>query len=338
MAQPASSSSAVSSTSSMAVDPYNLSPADQPGLILVTQQLVEDNYHSWSRAMQKALNSKRKLGFITGSVPKPDPITEPEKFENWQCVNDVISTWILNSVTKEIATSLVYTDSAAKLWNNFKERFQHGNGPRVFELKRDLMNLRHGAMSVSQYFTRIKVLWEELNSYRPVQCNCGDARAMQEFLQAGYIHCFLMGLDESFSQIRGKILLLEPLPTINKVLSLVTQEEKHRAIIGASLNFASQNQVAFLARNQQPPQSQGRGRGMVKKDRPLCSHCGILGHTIDKCYKIHGYPPNFGKGRNMKPSIHHVSTSQSTSDAQISPNLAPTQVQQLLTLLNDHKI
>ncbi|XP_025608274.1 uncharacterized protein [Arachis hypogaea] len=247
MAQPASSSSAVSSASSMDVDPYNLSPADQP-------------------------------------------------------------------------------NSVAELWNDLKEHFQHENGPRMFELKRDLMNLRQGAMFVSRYFTRIKVLWEELNSYRPVQCNCGDARAMQEFLQAEYIHCFLMGLDESFSQIRGQISLLEPLPTINKVLFLVTQEEKHRAI-GASLNSASQNQVAFLARNQQPPQSQGRCRGMVKKDRPLCSYCEILGHTINKCYKIHGYPPNFGKGRNMKPSVHHVSTSQSTSDAQISPNLTPTQVQ-----------
>ncbi|XP_016164977.1 uncharacterized protein LOC107607550 [Arachis ipaensis] len=196
----------------MTIDPYNLSLADQPGLILVTQQLSEDNYHSWSRAIRKALNAKRKLGFITGSVPQPDPTTEPEKLENWQCVNDVVSTWILNS----LATSLVYTNSAAKLWNDLKDRFQHGNGPHVFELKRDLMNLCQGTMTISQYFTKIKVLWEELNSYRPVQCNCGDARAMQEFLQAKYVHYFLMGLDESYSQIRGQILLMEPLPAINK--------------------------------------------------------------------------------------------------------------------------
>ncbi|XP_016199632.1 uncharacterized protein LOC107640636 [Arachis ipaensis] len=258
--------------------------------------------------MQKALNAKRKLGFITGSVPKPDPITEPEKFENWQCANDVISTLILNSVTKEVATSLVYIDSAVELWNDLKECLQHGNIPRVFELKRDLMNLRQGATSVSQYFIRIKVLWEELNSYHPVQCNCGDVHATQEFLQVEYIHYFLMGLDESFFQIRGQILLLEPLPTINKVISL------------------------------QPTQSQGHDRGMMKKDRPLVSHCEILGHTIDKCSKIHGYPPNFGKGKNTKPSVHHISTSQSNSDAQINPNLTPTQVQQLLTLLNNKKI
>ncbi|XP_072079223.1 uncharacterized protein [Arachis hypogaea] len=148
-------------------------------------------------------------------------------------------------------------------------------------------------MTISQYFTKIKVLWEELNSYRPVQCNCSDARAMQEFLQAEYVHCFLMGLDESYSQIRGQILLMEPLPAINKVLSLVTQEEKYRAL-GASLNSLPQPQVAFLARNPHATQPQGRGRGTLKKYRPLCSHCDLLGHTIDKYYKLHRFPPNFG--------------------------------------------
>ncbi|KAJ1413267.1 hypothetical protein SESBI_19813 [Sesbania bispinosa] len=42
------------------------------------------------------------------------------------------------------------------------------------------------------------------------------------------------------------------------------------------------------------------------KDRPLCSHCGILGHTIDKCYKLHGYPPGFknkSKGPNMVAQV-----------------------------------
>ncbi|XP_072077954.1 uncharacterized protein [Arachis hypogaea] len=157
--------------------------------------------------MCKALNAKRKLGFINGSVFSPASITEPESFENWQCVNDVVSKWILNSVSKAIATSLVYTDSAAK-----------------------------GTMSVSQYFTKIKVLWEELNSYKPVQCNCVNARAMHAFLQAEYVHCFLMGLDDSFTQIRDHILLMEPILAVNKVLSLITQEEKHRALeVGSNL-------------------------------------------------------------------------------------------------------
>ncbi|EOA34494.1 hypothetical protein CARUB_v10022035mg [Capsella rubella] len=27
--------------------------------------------------------------------------------------------------------------------------------------------------------------------------------------------------------------------------------------------------------------------------KPKCSHCHKIGHTADKCYKLHGYPPGF---------------------------------------------
>jgi len=30
-----------------------------------------------------------------------------------------------------------------------------------------------------------------------------------------------------------------------------------------------------------------------KKYKIVCTNCGFFGHTMDKCYKIHGYPPRF---------------------------------------------
>jgi hypothetical protein len=47
-----------------------------------------------------------------------------------------------------------------------------------------------------------------------------------DFYHQEYITHFLMGLNDSFSNIRGQILLLEPLLPINKVFSLVLQEER----------------------------------------------------------------------------------------------------------------
>ena len=41
---------------------------------------------------------------------------------------------------------------------------------------------------------------------------------------------FLMGLNESYNQIRGQILLIDPLPSINKVYSLLIQDESQRSI------------------------------------------------------------------------------------------------------------
>jgi len=33
---------------------------------------------------------------------------------------------------------------------------------------------------------------------------------------------------------------------------------------------------------------QGRGRGNTR----VCSFCNITNHTVETCYKKHGYPPN----------------------------------------------
>lgn len=44
-------------------------------------------------------------------------------------------------------------------------------------------------------------------------------------------HAFSMGLNDYFTHICGQILLVEPLSTINKVFSLVLQEEQQRGIL-----------------------------------------------------------------------------------------------------------
>ncbi|XP_075636524.1 uncharacterized protein LOC142608719 [Castanea sativa] len=42
----------------------------------------------------------------------------------------------------------------------------------------------------------------------------------------------------------------------------------------------------------------GKG-GNSKKDRHVCTYCGLIGHIADKCYKLHGYPPGYKpKGGN----------------------------------------
>ena len=99
---------------------------------------------------------------------------------------------------------------------------------------------------------------------------------------------FLMGLNETYSQIRGQILLLDPLPLINKVYSLLIQDESQRSIAHSvgdyvkSTALAAQSVVgsANLAYGGGPVGKDSKNKG---KDRPVCSHCGITGHTMEKC-------------------------------------------------------
>ncbi|KAM0985672.1 hypothetical protein ACFX13_013132 [Malus domestica] len=52
-------------------DPLYLHHSDQPRAILVTQQLNEETYPTWSRAMIMALIAKNKEGFIDGTIKRP---------------------------------------------------------------------------------------------------------------------------------------------------------------------------------------------------------------------------------------------------------------------------
>ena len=54
-----------------------------------------------------------------------------------------------------------------------------------------------------------------------------------------YVFHFLMGLNDSFGTLIGKILLIERFPSLSKVSSLILQEEKRRSI-GNTINVVQQ--------------------------------------------------------------------------------------------------
>ena len=102
---------------------------------------------------------------------------------------------------------------------------------------------------------------------------------------------FLVGLNDSYASVRGQILLMEPLPSINKVFALVSQEERQRELSSTPmLHGVESGSTALVITNYKP---YGENKNFGKKERPVCSHCGITGHKVENCYKIHGYPPGY---------------------------------------------
>ncbi|KAL5563330.1 hypothetical protein UlMin_033077 [Ulmus minor] len=238
-----------------------------------------------------ALIAKNKFGFVDGSIAKPEIWDNLYHF--WSHCNNMVMSWILNAVSKDIADSIMYIHDARSMWIDLHDRFNQSNGPRIFQLKQQIHALTQGSNDVSAYFTKLKIFWDELRDFRPAPvCNCGGMKSLTDYQHDDYVLQFLMGLNESFSQIRAQILMSDSLPPINKVFSLVIQEERQRSMhfsgsslppISASYGVASSNYSAYKG----------------KKDKPVCTHCGFFGHTVDKCYKIHGYPPGFKpKGRS----------------------------------------
>ena len=158
------------------LDPFFLHHTDTTGQILVTTALTGDNYPTWRRSMKIALSVKNKFGFVDGSIPKPNA-TDMNRLISWTRNNDIIIAWMLNSVSKEISSSVIYNDSTAAIWKDLEERFQQSNAPRIFEMRRAIMNLVQDQMTVGMYFTKLKILWEELANFRPdCPCSCGGSK------------------------------------------------------------------------------------------------------------------------------------------------------------------
>lgn len=160
----------------------------------------------------------------------------------------MVISWILNSIPKELAASVIYIDLAYEMWSDLKERFSQGNGPQVFQLHKAISVLSQDQMSVSSYFTKLKGLWDELLNYRPLpNCSCGAMKTLIDFQHLEYVMKFLMGLNDSFSNVRGQIVINEPLPSINKVFSLILQEEKQKELTSSMMPPA--DSIAFFSRS-----------------------------------------------------------------------------------------
>ncbi|XP_022888913.1 uncharacterized protein LOC111404319 [Olea europaea var. sylvestris] len=246
-----SSSSMSNSAIEDGSSPYFLHHSDSPGLVLVSQPLIGENYASWSRAMTIALSVKNKIDFINGSISKPE--ANDDLLNAWIRNNNMVISWILNSVSKEISASIIYAESVQEIWDDLKERYQQKNAPRIFQLRQELMNHIQGQSSVSVYFTKLKTIWEELSNHRPLctcgKCNCGGTKKLADYYHMEYVMCFLMGLNDSFAQVRGRLLMMDPIPSINKAFALISQEE-HQRSINANINTTGNvNSMAFYVKN-----------------------------------------------------------------------------------------
>lgn len=152
-------------------DPLYIHPSDNPSLVLVQPLLDEHNYHGWSRSFRRALESKNKVGFIDGTlVPPPEG---DRRYVLWTKANNMIASWILNSVIPPIAQSVIWLDHAFDIWNYLKFRYGNADAFRLSNLQEELYAVRQENSSVTEYYTKLKVLWEELLVLRSIpKCVC----------------------------------------------------------------------------------------------------------------------------------------------------------------------
>ena len=293
--------------------------------------------------MRKSLIAKNKLGFIDGSLTISSLlVNSPTAAQAWVHADNMVGTWIINYVSPKLQGSIIYRDTALEIWTDLQDTFSQGSGTKIFNIQKQIAEIHQGKQALTDYFTQLKILWDQLQNLSPFpQCTCGQYvcginQRLKNLQTKESTMKFLMGVNDAFSQVRTQILLMDPLPSVNKAHSLFIQEEMQRSVH----NVVRVESTALATKNS--------GTNFKGKERSLCTHCGKLGHTMDKCYKLHGFPPGFKFKNNKNATALQVSTNLelfqgNTSNGvtdfvpsmSVSQALAFThdQYQQLLTLI-----
>ncbi|GJX95651.1 cysteine-rich receptor-like protein kinase 8 [Tanacetum coccineum] len=209
-----------------------------------------------------ALNAKNKMKLITGAFPEPS--MESELRAIWERNNDMLISWILNTLKQENC-------------------------------------------SVEVYYHKLKGFWDEYDALEaPYMCIC---------------------LDEGYSNIRGQILLMQPLPSAAKAYTMVRQEEKQRETSNPKhqtytiLNsYTSQSRPSTSnSQRYNPPRQPIPSNNSERRNTAIPNtsyddkrnayrkgvyygNCGKEGHYQEECYKIVGYPVGHPLRGKYQPS------------------------------------
>nr|GEY43814.1 putative Gag-polypeptide of LTR copia-type [Tanacetum cinerariifolium] len=106
---------------------------------LTTILLNEFNYLPWSRAITIALGGRSRLGFISGKDVNPG-VTSP-KYEAWLSKDQMVMSWILNSMERNIAEIFSYSASSKDLWEAVRDMYgNQNNSARIFQIQLDIAN------------------------------------------------------------------------------------------------------------------------------------------------------------------------------------------------------
>ncbi|KAL2247797.1 UNVERIFIED_CONTAM: hypothetical protein Sindi_2632000 [Sesamum indicum] len=80
--------------------------------------------------------SKMKLAFIDRTFPQPPPGSAI--FEQRRRVDLMVTSWLWNSISKDIVEGFMYVSSLRELWLEIQARYGRSNRPMIYQLQREI--------------------------------------------------------------------------------------------------------------------------------------------------------------------------------------------------------
>ncbi|KAJ0936628.1 putative retrotransposon gag domain, retrotransposon Copia-like protein [Helianthus annuus] len=314
-------------------DPLFLHPSDSSALTIVSVKLKgTENYSVWSTSMKLALEAKNKFGFVNGKCERS---TEDLVLASqWDRCNSVVLTWLLNSVSEELFLGQVFSSLASEVWEDLQETYDKIDGSVVYDLFKKINCISQNGSTVADYYNRLTTMWKQFDAMLKLPtCSCKAAKDYNDFSMLIKLMQFLIGLDDVYQPVRTNLLTREVFPSVKVAFSVVSREESHRMSSsgskGQSVSFATKSNQSFESRRKTTNQ---RGPNSSLK----CTHRNMLGHTVDRCFELIGYPPNFKKRSNNVSGKTSVTGKTNAASTVVSGSpFTAEQIAKILSLVGE---
>ncbi|GKA05105.1 reverse transcriptase domain-containing protein, partial [Tanacetum coccineum] len=252
--------------------------------------------------------------------------------------NAIVLTWIMNYVSKDVYMGLVYFENVAYVWKELESTY-------------DRVDASH----------RLNSLWREFDTLTKlpkyvceVKCACASSSELVLHQQLMKLMQFLMGLDDSYQPIMSALLTRDPLPKVKDAYTTVLREESNRGVPKSfGVSESKINASSFAAKtfnnnrrhsdnnnNNTKGSSSNSNVNMGHNPNLNCKNYGKIGHTINRCYEIVGFPLGFKRNANIGKQSFDANTDVKINGKQsyssLSFGFTFEQMQKLLSLINDN--
>ncbi|GJV03027.1 ribonuclease H-like domain-containing protein [Tanacetum coccineum] len=244
--------------------------------------------------------------------------------------------------------------------HNFDQGDDYVEDPVTLISKLDISDPLHLHPNDSSALTVVSIKLKGTKNYQKKfdamvelpKCVCNASESFKKHNQLMKLMQFLMGLYDSYMQIRSSILFREVLRDVRSAYASISSEESHRVASGSIAGSSQKNQAyAFVSNVPNINNFQRNNQNMNSRPRPdnlnnnrqgggsglVCENCGFNGHTINRCFKIIGYPVAFGK---KKPGQKFKGTNISNNNfvgTNSSSEFTNEQMATLISLIKGNK-
>ncbi|RVW13652.1 Retrovirus-related Pol polyprotein from transposon TNT 1-94 [Vitis vinifera] len=286
-------------------------------LPITAHKLNGQNYLQWSQSILMFIRGKEKDDYITGASAAPE--TTASTYKKWIAENNMVMSWLVNSMTADIGENFLSFDTAKEIWDTAKETFSDKeNTSEIIQIEGILHDLRQGNLTVTEYFNTLTRLWRQLDTFEVHNWNCvTDGFLYKKIVEGKRVFKFLLGLNKNLDEIRGRIMGVKPLPSLREAFSEVRREESRKNLMMGSHQQLNMAESSALKTQFAPFDN----RQKIKGGRPWCDHCRKPGHSRETCWKIHGKPVDWKPRQPLEKEGrgNHVATDEQSPQPEASP-------------------